>query len=116
MQSGEYLLISAERSGQRHVVALMYMSATANAVYQFQHGQKGVDLVAVRGQQFALMAPDPRLPEFPHVGVNAGQGEGVPDADDVKQCVAETCFAPPGHAVNRKGKRSRRESLIACCA
>jgi hypothetical protein len=40
---------------------------------------------SVRGQQFTLMAPDARLPELAHVGVNAGQHEGVPDADNVKQ-------------------------------
>jgi hypothetical protein len=44
------------------------------------------------------------------VAIDAGQHEGVPDADDVKQCAAETCFAP-GHAVNRRAKQSRRESF-----
>jgi hypothetical protein len=49
-----------------------------------QRGQQRVDLVAVRGQQFALMAPDAQLPELAHFCVNAGQHEGVPDADNVK--------------------------------
>jgi hypothetical protein len=71
---------------------------------------RSVDLVAVRCQQFALMRPDARLPELAHVGVDAGQHEGVPDADNVKQCAAETRFAP-GHALNRRTKRSRRESV-----
>jgi hypothetical protein len=34
VERGEYLLISAERGGKRHVVALMYSSATDNAVYK----------------------------------------------------------------------------------
>jgi hypothetical protein len=39
VESGEYLLISAERGGQRHVIALMYTSATDNAVYKSLAGQ-----------------------------------------------------------------------------
>jgi hypothetical protein len=31
---GEYLLIAAERGGHRHVIALLYTSATDNAVYK----------------------------------------------------------------------------------
>jgi hypothetical protein len=34
VETGEYLLIAAERGGQRHVVALMYTSATNHAVYK----------------------------------------------------------------------------------
>jgi hypothetical protein len=79
-------------------------------VAQSQHGQQRVDLVCVRGQQFALMTPDPRLPELAHFGVNAGQHERMPDADNAKQCAAVTSFVP-GHALNRKAKQSRRESL-----
>ena len=33
-KNGEYLLIDVERGGQRHKVALLYTSATGNAVYQ----------------------------------------------------------------------------------
>ena len=91
---------------------------------QFQRGQQRVELVGVRGQQFALTASDPRLPELAHVVIDAGQHQGVPDADNVKQCAAETCFAP-GHppsprlrrtgAGNRKAKQSRFESLVFRC-
>jgi hypothetical protein len=56
------------------------------------------------------MALDARLPELAHFGGNAGQHEGVPDADNEKQCATVTCFAA-GHAANRKARRSRRESL-----
>jgi hypothetical protein len=50
----------------RHVPALAVAA-------QFQRGRQRLDFVAVRGQQFALMLPDARLPELAHVGVNAGK-------------------------------------------
>jgi hypothetical protein len=52
VESGEYLLISAERGGQRHVVALMYTSATNNAVYESLMGQ--VENIFFNGEPYML--------------------------------------------------------------
>ena len=52
VENGEYLLISAERGGQRHVVALMYTSATANAVYKSLAGQ--VEHIFFNGAPYML--------------------------------------------------------------
>src|SRR5258708_17563025 len=52
VENGEYLLIAAERGGQRHVVALMYTSATANAVYKSLAGR--VDYIFFHGAPYML--------------------------------------------------------------
>jgi hypothetical protein len=52
VESGEYLLILAERGGQRHVVAFMYTSATGNAVYKSLAGQ--VEHIFFNGAPYML--------------------------------------------------------------
>lgn len=52
VESGEYLLMSAERGGQRHVVAFMYTSATGNAVYKSLAGQ--VEHIFFNGPPYML--------------------------------------------------------------
>jgi hypothetical protein len=54
METGEYVLIAAERGGQRHVVALMYTSATDNAVYKSLVGQ--VEYIFFNGAPYMLEA------------------------------------------------------------
>jgi hypothetical protein len=34
VETGEYLVIQAERGGHRHAIGLLYTSATDNAVYK----------------------------------------------------------------------------------
>lgn len=51
-QNGEFLIIRAERSGAAHRVALLYSSATGNAVYRQLDGQ--VEHIYTRGELYKI--------------------------------------------------------------
>ncbi len=52
VEKGEYLIVSAERGGFRHRVAVMYSSATENAVYKALATQ--VEHIFIHGQLYKL--------------------------------------------------------------
>ncbi len=52
VENGEYLLISAERGGHRHLIALLYSSATDNAVYKTLARQ--VEHIFFNGEPYML--------------------------------------------------------------
>lgn len=52
VEAGEYIVIDAERAGQRHKVGLLYSSATGNAVYKGLAAE--VEHIYVHGQLYKL--------------------------------------------------------------
>lgn len=54
VEQGEYLIISAERGGVRHQVALLYSSATENKVYKTLAGL--VEHILINGQLYKLQS------------------------------------------------------------
>lgn len=51
-EDGEYLIVDVERGGQRHKVALLYSSGTANAVYKRLASQ--VEHIFLHGEKYKL--------------------------------------------------------------
>jgi hypothetical protein len=51
-EHGEYLIIDAERGGQRHKISLLYTSGTANAVYRKLSGE--VEHIFINGELYKL--------------------------------------------------------------
>lgn len=52
VEQGEYLIVKAERAGVEHRVAIMYTSATANAVYKALAAQ--VEHIFIKGELYKL--------------------------------------------------------------
>lgn len=69
VEHGEYLIVSAERGGHRHAIALLYSSATSNAVYkslshQVEHIFTNGELYQLESFAYGINTPVSRVVDF----------------------------------------------------
>jgi hypothetical protein len=101
VEAGEYLIVKAQRAGVEHLVAIMYTSATANAVYkalasQVEHIFINGDLYKLESYAFGIATPVSTADEFHHVLVGwntaSSTGKFAPNAP-----AAPLVTQPPKH-------------------
>lgn len=104
VEHGEYLVISAERGGHSHRIAIMYTSGTANAVYKSLAAE--VEHIFIRGQLYKLESfaygidkPITSADDFHEVLLKwnreSAPGKFAPEDDGAEPVTAE----PPEHHV-----------------